>query len=89
MISTDGAAQCNPVLTILRHVPLPQYAAQVPVLQQAGLATVNFDYLGCGRSTKPTEFSAYSAQHIYQDMKAVCARYSQVCLSQATTLATV
>lgn len=71
----------DPDVAVLRHVPLPQYAAQVPILQRAGLATVSFDYLGCGRSTKPNDFAAYSAQNIYQDMRSVYARYSQVCLS--------
>lgn len=52
------------------------------MLQQAGLATVAYDYLGCGRSTKPNEYFAYSAQNIYQDMKAVYDRYSQVRLLQ-------
>ena len=48
------------------------------MLQQAGIATVAFDYLGCGRSKRPNEFTAYSATNIYQDMKAVYDRYSQV-----------
>jgi hypothetical protein len=55
-----------------------QYAAQVPVLQKAGLATVAFDYLGCGRSEKPNDFAAYAAEELYQDLLAVFQRYSKV-----------
>ncbi|CAL8469114.1 g8655 [Coccomyxa elongata] len=54
-----------------------QYAAQVPELQKMGMATVAFDYLGCGKSDKPDDFTAYAAQQLYQDLVAVFDRYSQ------------
>lgn len=58
-----------------------QYAAQVPALQTAGISTVAFDYLGCGRSEKPNDFKAYAAQEIYQDLVAVFQKFSKVSLS--------
>lgn len=60
------------------YILLLQYAAQVPELQKAGIATVAFDYLGCGRSEKPDDFTAYAAQQLYQDLVAVFDRCSQV-----------
>lgn len=55
-----------------------QYAAQVPELHNLGIATVAFDYLGCGRSEKPDIFTAYSAHELYQDLVAVFHRYTKV-----------
>ena len=56
-----------------------QYAAQIPAMQAAGMHVVAFDYLGCGRSQKPNSFSAYAADAIWQDLRAVFSRYSKVC----------
>ena len=55
-----------------------QYAAQVPVLQAAGMGVVAFDYLGCGRSQKPNSFHAYAADELYQDLRAICSKYTKV-----------
>lgn len=57
---------------------LVQYAAQIPALQKAGLDTVAFDYLGCGRSAKPNDCGAYAAHELYADVVAVFQRYAKV-----------
>ncbi|KAK9908434.1 hypothetical protein WJX75_007779 [Coccomyxa subellipsoidea] len=78
--SIDAHGHASHTVAILVHgscARSEQYAAQVPVLQKAGLATVAFDYLGCGRSEKPNDFAAYAAEELYQDLLAVFQRYSK------------
>ena len=55
-----------------------QYAAQVQPLLHAGCDTLGFDYLGCGRSEKPNQYSAYAAHELYADLQAVFDRHAQV-----------
>ncbi|BDA45129.1 Protein ABHD8 [Coccomyxa sp. Obi] len=77
---TDAPTHVSNTVAILVHgscARSEQYAAQIPELQKMGIATVAFDYLGCGRSEKPDEFTAYAAQELYKDLVAVFDRYSK------------
>lgn len=74
-VTTEPLERFCPAL--LRLLAL-QYAAQVGPLQDAGLSTVAFDYLGCGRSEKPNQYSAYAASELYADLQTVFSRYTEV-----------
>lgn len=77
---SDAPRHASNTVAVLVHgscARYEQYAAQIPELQKMGLATVAFDYLGCGRSEKPQDFTAYAAQELYQDLVAVFERYSK------------
>ncbi len=63
-----------------------QYVAQLEPLHKAGYATAAYDYLGCGRSEKPTQYGAYAASELYADLQAVFRKYTEVHCPLATRL---
>ena len=52
-----------------------QWLAQIEHAAAAGMTVVAYDFLGCGRSAKPHDWSCYSMDELYQDLVAIARRY--------------
>ncbi|KAK9820947.1 hypothetical protein WJX81_001377 [Elliptochloris bilobata] len=52
-----------------------QFREQVGPLQAAGVATVAYDFLGCGSSAKPRDATAYAPGELFADLEAVHDQY--------------
>ncbi|CAL5223892.1 g6486 [Coccomyxa viridis] len=79
-VETHSPPAKSSSIAILVHgscARLEQYAAQLELLHNAGIATAAYDYLGCGRSDKPNQYSAYAASELYADLQAVFRKYSE------------
>lgn len=78
-VIVDGADQDEPWTVFFVHgsmATMQQFEAQITELYGSGnCRVVAFDAYGCGKSPRPTDFTAYSKDNLFQDLLAVFDRY--------------